>query len=254
MNFILGPLRVVYKIWFFTYFVVSLLVMYPYFYLTLTKRKWFKYTFAGMRFWSFILRIGNGIYLDVQGKENIPKNAPFIICPNHSSYLDIILMYGVFSRYFVFMGKQEISKFPLFHIFFTRNEMNVLVNRGSRVGSHKAYLKISREIDQGNNVVIFPEGTIPNDAPLLKRFKNGAFKLAIEKQIPVVPVTFTYNWKLLQGSKFFKGFAGIGRTHCVIHKPIATLGMEQHDLVGLREETYETIETCLKTYLNEDYK
>ena len=79
--------------------------------------------------------------MKVDQKSELPAG-PFIICPNHGSYLDIITMYRVFKRYFIFMGKAEILEWPLFGIFFSKG-MNISVNRQSNRGSHEA-LKKSR--------------------------------------------------------------------------------------------------------------
>jgi 1-acyl-sn-glycerol-3-phosphate acyltransferase len=187
------------------------------------------------------LQLTGGILLIKKYKEKLPENIPFVICPNHSSYLDIVLLYRVFKNHFVFMGKKEIEKAPLFNIYFTSG-MNILVDRSSKVGSHKAFKKVGEEIDKGHSVVIFPEGTIPHHAPYLKQpFKNGAFRLAIEKQVPIVPVTFLHNWKRLQGSKLYKGKAGPGYTKVIIHEKIETKGMTDDDLVNLREKVFNII-------------
>ncbi|MCE9540701.1 MAG: 1-acyl-sn-glycerol-3-phosphate acyltransferase, partial [Bacteroidetes bacterium] len=75
--------------------------------------------------------------------------------------------------------------------------MNILVDRDTRTGNFKAFKNMSYAIDDGNPLVIFPEGTISKDAPKLTTFKSGAFAIAIQKQIPILPITFVTNWKLL---------------------------------------------------------
>jgi 1-acyl-sn-glycerol-3-phosphate acyltransferase len=124
--------------------------------------------------------------------------------------------------------------------------MNILVNRNSSVGATKALQEAGQRIDRGECVVIFPEGTIPKTAPKMKPFKNGAFRLAIEKQVPIVPVTFTANWKLLQGSVFLKGKAGPGITKAIIHEPVYTKGLLADDVVELKNKVYRIIESGLE--------
>jgi 1-acyl-sn-glycerol-3-phosphate acyltransferase len=143
------------------------------------------------------------------------------------------------------MGKQELDKAPLFRIFF--REMNILVDRSSNTASHRAFMRAGQDIDKGDSVFLFPEGTISSFGKL-RGFKNGAFKLAIDKQVPIVPVTYLNNWKLLQNGGFFKAHGRPGISRVVIHEPIPTAGMTEKDLVSLRTKVYEIIQKELDDY------
>jgi 1-acyl-sn-glycerol-3-phosphate acyltransferase len=183
-----------------------------------------------------------------KGVENLPKKQPFVLCANHSSYLDIILIYRVLDDYFVMMGKGEIRTWPLFNRFFTTG-MNILVDRESRIGSHKALEEAKVALDKGHNVVVFPEGGIPDFiTPKMRGFKNGAFKMAIEKQVPIVPMTYQTNWKLLEGDKVFTGRARPGVCRVIIHEPIKTKGLTQDDVHELREKTRAIIASPIEQY------
>jgi len=249
MNAILWLPRALYKIYCILYFAITFSLAYPFFFILLQKKTWFKYAFVLKSFYSRMLQLFAGIWLSRDFKEKLPE-PPYVICPNHSSYIDIVLLYCVFSDYFIFLGKQEIKKVPLFRIFFERG-MDLYVDRSSRVGSHRAFKNACDEIDKGHCVAIFPEATIPEHAPALKSFKNGPFKLAIEKQVPIVPVTFTKNWKLLQGSKLLKGKAGPGITKAIVHQHIPTKGLTENDMSALRQQTFDIInEPLQKLYGN----
>lgn len=119
--------------------------------------------------------------------------------------------------------------------------MNILVDRETASGSFKALKRMSHEIEIGNPLVIFPEGTISKDAPKLAPFKSGAFAIAIQKQVPILPVTFITNWKLLSRSGFWKGEAGPGIAEVVIHKPIITNGLKKDDINKIKEEVIAII-------------
>ena len=95
--------------------------------------------------------------------------------------------------------------------------------------------------------MIYPEGTIGPNPPSLLRFKNGSFRLAIEKQVPIVPFTLVDNWKLLyvDGWKMH-GRPGVSRA--IIHHPIETKGMTMDDLPSLKEKVFHVIESDLKKY------
>jgi 1-acyl-sn-glycerol-3-phosphate acyltransferase len=127
--------------------------------------------------------------------------------------------------------------------------MNILVDRKSVTGSHRAFLKAEQEIDKGHCVALFPEGTIAPKAPQMLPFKNGAFKLAIEKQVPIVPVTFINNWNLLEDKAFWKSRCRPGVATVVIHPYIETKGMTEEDLLSLKTKVFEIINQPLKPLL-----
>jgi len=95
-------------------------------------------------------------------------------------------------------------------------------------------------------VVIFPEGTIPYDTPKLKRFKNGAFKLAIEKHVPILPIVFLDNYKLMEDKGVWQSFARPGKAHIIVLSEIDTQNLTDEDLVPLREQVYNRIKRHLQ--------
>ena len=199
-----------------------------------------------MRVWSYVLTTICGLWTEIDERGELPKT-PFIICPNHGSYLDIIIMYRVFSRYSIFMGKAEITTWPLFGIFFTKG-MNIPVNRKCSKGAHEALQVAKAELAKGHNVIIFPEGTIPQTAPKMRAFKNGAFKLALEENIPIVPMTFVNNWRRLQAGAVLKQLGGAGPSRIVIHKPVYPKDYAELGVVRLKHDIFETIEEPLKRH------
>ncbi len=173
----------------------------------------------------------------------LPK-APYIICSNHSSYLDIIQMYNVIPEYFLFMGKYELLRWPLFNMFF--KDMNIAVNRGSHVEAAKAFRRAANAIDRGTSIACSRKARYRYSRPRMKPFKDGAFKLAIEKQVPIVPVTFLDHWRLFgePTDLLSRGRPGVGtgRDPC---PAISTIGLTMDDLVVLRTQVYRTIEEPL---------
>ena len=170
---------------------------------------------------------------------------PCIFVGNHTSYLDIVLSTFYIDHLAIYMGKAELLKAPLFKTFF--KGMDIPVNRTSRVEAHKALMKAGAEIDKGRSMVIFPEGTISSFGKL-KPFKNGAFKLAIEKQVPLVPIVNLNNWKLLQNGGYFKSFGCFGVAKTVVLEPIETKGLTEENLVDLRERVFKLINDTLNEY------
>jgi len=191
-------------------------------------------------------RILAGVYVSVERESKLDQNQSYIYCSNHTSYLDIELMYSMFPRYFVFMAKAELRSVPLFRLFF--KDMDIAVDRGSKMASHKAFERAGLDIDKGHSVVMFPEGTISDNVPEIGRFKNGPFKLAIEKQIPIVPITFKNNYKIMPKKIWSIDWGGPGIAKVIVHNPISTTGMTEDNVVSLREEVFNTINNTLSGY------
>jgi 1-acyl-sn-glycerol-3-phosphate acyltransferase len=114
--------------------------------------------------------------------------------------------------------------------------------------SHNAYMRACNDLDNGISIAIFPEATIPDCNPQIGRFKNGAFKLAIEKQVPVIPVSFLTNWKRLPDlpHKIFGGSPGM--SNITMHPPISTNGLTDDDLENLKAKYRETIEKSFRDF------
>jgi 1-acyl-sn-glycerol-3-phosphate acyltransferase len=242
-KYMLAPFRLLFKAYFGLYFFVTLTILYPLFYWSLAKSSRFPIAFKLKRIWAFILQLGYFSGFSRKVEAPLPEG-PFIVCCNHTSYLDIIMMYRAIPRYFIFMGKQELLKWPLFNIFFKK--MDLAVNRSSSSAAARSFMKAKAVLQEGHVLAIFPEGTIPRHSPRLSRFKDGAFKLAIECQVPIVPMTFLTNWRLLSDTESPLGHAGPGIARVVIHPPVSTKGMTSKDLVDLRQQVFNTIDSTLK--------
>lgn len=249
MKYILIPFRVVYKIYYLFVFAFSLVITYPFVYILLQNPKRFPLVFKLMKVHAFFLLFFAGAPLKVIGRENIPKEGAFIICPNHSSFLDIFCLYTIFPNYFVFTGKKEIEKWPLFHIYYTSG-MNILVDRKTKTGMITALKRMSKELKNGISLAIFPEGTITKNAPHMGEFKSGAFAIAIQNQVPIVPITFVTNWKILQRGSFFMGKGGPGIAEVVIHKAIVTKQLRKEDVEDLQNKIREIINAPLLAQMN----
>jgi 1-acyl-sn-glycerol-3-phosphate acyltransferase len=235
--------RALWKLFFILNFILGLLVLYPLFAFLLSSPRRYRTCFRMMRFWARWIAHVPGVFVHV--KREIAKNKmpePCVYVANHSSYLDIVLSYIVIPNYFIYIGKLEIEKAPLFRIFF--KGMNIYVDRNSRTGSYKAFVQASAKLREGESIFIYPEGSIESKGNL-KPFKHGAFRIAIENQVPIVPVTFRNNWKLLQNGGFFKSHGRPGISKVVVHQPISTKGMTEEDLIPLRNQVREVIAQTL---------
>ena len=143
------------------------------------------------------------------------------------------------------MGKYELLRIPLFKYFFIY--LDIPVNRKSLTDAHKAVAKAGAKIDQGLSQVIYPEGTI-SESGKLRPFKNGAFKLAIDKQVPIIPVVNLNHWHYLQNGGFFKSFGRPGRPQIIVGEPISTIGLTEKNVPSLKEKVYTFISLELEKY------
>lgn len=237
-----------YKIYFFLVFVIVSILFYPAFYILLKREENFDKAFKLKKKWAFIVCFFSGVFVKIKGEENIFTNRNYVICANHMSYFDIVLMYRVIPFYFVFMGKAELEKWPFVGVFFKKG-MDISVNRSSIRQSALAFQKANFQLLKGNSVAIFPEGTISEKVPEMLRFKNGAFQMAINQNVEILPLTFLNNHLRLNDPQkiFSKNLPGV--TKVVIHKPIIMKdGKLKEDLVFLRENTFNTIQKELFKY------
>jgi 1-acyl-sn-glycerol-3-phosphate acyltransferase len=235
----------IWKTWFFTVFVISFVLLYPFFYITI-KTQHLNTTFKIKRIWSACIAYGSFVFPKLIYKSKSKKMPqPCVFVGNHTSYLDIVLSTFYIDHLALYMGKAELLKAPLFKTFF--KGMDITVNRKSIKDSHRAFIKAGEEIDKGRSMVIYPEGTISTYGKL-RPFKNGPFKLAIEKQVPIVPVVNLNNWELLQNGGYFKSNGCFGVAKTVILEPIETKGMTEENLVDLRERVFKLINDTLHEY------
>jgi 1-acyl-sn-glycerol-3-phosphate acyltransferase len=239
---IFGPIYFIYKLWIGLVFWLTMLILYPAFRYLLSDEKLYPKAFKLKRFWSKWLQYMMFCPMQATFKAPMPTGA-YIIVSNHSSYLDTVFMYGVFRDYFVFIGKGELLKWPLFRRFFMT--MDIPVQRSSNKKSFDAMQKASEVLKQGRSVAMFPEGTIPEHAPHMKGFKNGAFHMAIHQNVPIVPVTWIQNYKIMfEPSRFFE-YSLPHTVKVIVHEPIFPNGNSEQDLIDLRTKVFRTIDSGL---------
>lgn len=245
LHYLLLPLRVIYKIHIFLMFVLSLLLFYPVLYLFLKDAKRLKTAFWIIKVYTHVFHNFALIPPRVKGAANFPATGPYLACFNHGSFIDITNAYNVMPRYFIFVGKKELKKWPLFQVFFL-SEMNILIDRQSKIGSYRALMKIAEEIDKGNPVALFPEGTMTKKSPEMNDFKPGAFVVAIQKQVPIVPVTYVTHWRRIENGGFWHGFVSPGFCEVIVHEPVYTKGLGKADEDALAKKVHDIIYAPIK--------
>ncbi len=231
---------VFYRIWFYILVALPILILLPVLLISISREAWYPFFFRMARFWAKFILMGMGFYPKVKRDVKLEKGRSYMLVANHTSMADIMLMLYVSKNPFVFVGKKELAKFPVFGFFYKRT--SILVDRGSAKSRHAVYLRAQKKLSQGLSVCIFPEGGVPEPEIILDEFKDGAFRLAIEHKIPVVPMTFHDNKKRFS-YEFFTGGPGVMRVR--VHDLVSTDGLALDARGTLRDEVRTIIETEL---------
>jgi 1-acyl-sn-glycerol-3-phosphate acyltransferase len=136
-----------------------------------------------------------GISYKVKNDQPIDWSRNYIICANHASNLDITALMKVCKTDFSFMGKDELLLNPVTGFFF--RTIDIPVNRTSKISAFKAFKRAEKYLNEGKSIAIFPEGGIADEyPPKLQTFKNGVFKLAMDLNIPILPIIIEDAWRL----------------------------------------------------------
>jgi 1-acyl-sn-glycerol-3-phosphate acyltransferase len=159
-----------------------------------------------------------------------PEGGPYVVVANHQSLLDIVLLSRM-PREMKWVGKESLFKIPWIGLML-RLTGDIAVRRGDPESGGEAVAKAKAYLGRDMNVMIFPEGTRSRDARLLP-FKKGAFRLAIDAGVAVLPVVLSGT-----AAGFQKGAAVVGPCDAVatILPPVPTAGLTQADAGALRDQ------------------
>jgi len=176
----------------------------------------------------------------VYGRYNIIKTQSYVIVSNHQSQYDIFVLYGWLGVDFKWVMKQELRKVPGIGIG-CEKVGHIFIDRSNHERALASLHAAKEKIVDGTSVLFFPEGTRSRDGSL-GSFKKGAFKMAIDLKLPVLPITIIGTNKILP-SNTFNLFPGKARM--IIHKPIDTTGYDDHTLQDLMNRAHSIIESGL---------
>lgn len=232
-----NPLKTLYACYFGLWVVLLFILFLPAIYYTLSSPKRYRMAHVVRRVWGWLLLKVGFIFVKQVYEEPLDTSKTYIITPNHTSQLDIITLTVKIKLFFNFIAKAELEKVPFFGIWF--RTIDIAVDRKNPRKGAESYRKGLRWLDQQNSMVIFPEGTISSHVPKLIKFKDGPFKMAIEKQVDILPVTIIGNWDVLPDRGVFEGRPGV--VYQYIHKPISTKGLTINDVQELKEKVYNVI-------------
>ncbi|WP_159018725.1 lysophospholipid acyltransferase family protein [Algibacter sp. L3A6] len=234
---------VLYRIWFYILVGLPIIILFPILLVSIAKEAWYPLFFRIARVWAKIILVGMGFAYKIDREETPDRSKSYMFVANHTSMVDIMLMLVSVKNPFVFVGKAELSKIPLFGFFYKRT--CILVDRSSAKSRQAVFLRAQRRLKTGVSICIFPEGGVPEEHIDLDTFKDGAFRLAINHQIPVVPITFADNKKRFSYT-FFSG--GPGRMRVKMHKFISTEGLTIKETRELNDASREIMFNQLQAF------
>lgn len=182
------------------------------------------------------LRIGAGIKIDAKGLENLPKDQPFIAVCNHQSEWETLYLARLLCPASVVM-KESLLRIPVYG-WGQRLLRPIAIDRGSPKASIRSILsKGAARLEEGCNVLIFPEGTRVEPGSV-RKYTRTAFKLAVETGTPIVPIVHN------SGDFWVKKSFKKGTIQVVVGKPVKPVDIRADDLARQIEnwskETYST--------------
>ncbi|MFY0643393.1 MAG: 1-acyl-sn-glycerol-3-phosphate acyltransferase [Bacteroidia bacterium] len=232
-------LRYAWAVYFLICFILFFLIFYPAFVILLAKESRYPAAHKLRRIWGRIIMFISGLRPSTTYEEKLDPNKTYIFTPNHFSYLDILSANVQMPFYFNFMAKSELGKIPLFKVFF--NTIDIPVERSTLSGARKALQGARERLAKGVSLLNFPEGGIGEIVPKMSRYKMGAFKLAIEQNVDIVPITIIDNWKRMPSGGLADG-GSPGKMRMHVHRPIPTSNLKDGDEEMLANEVYRIIE------------
>ncbi len=181
-----------------------------------------------------------GCKLEIEHEERLSPTQPTIIICNHQDTHDMFFAESLIRNGTVAMGKWELLYIPFIGwLFFLAG--NIMVKRGKKEKAQQAMSLAAKKMRKDNlSLLIFPEGTRNNGNPL--PFKLGAFRLAIEAQVPIQPVAVSLR---KHSMNYYKWHSGMVKMKCLT--PISTEGLTQDDVVDLAVRCRKLIEAqCIE--------
>ncbi|MDB5234002.1 MAG: hypothetical protein JWR44_995 [Hymenobacter sp.] len=185
------------------------------------------------RFWSTTSIFMWGMPVEVVRESVGPNPQPCVYVTNHGSYVDIMLLFKTIPGFLNMMGKASLAKVPVWGPLF--GNVYITVDRASAVSRGRAAVAARRGLAAGKSIAIFAEGRIsPTPGKELLPLLDGAFQLAIEAGVPLVPIGMPLNHMFMPDVP--NGLrVRYHRLKIVFHPPISTAGLTAADIPALKQ-------------------
>jgi len=193
-------------------------------------------SYFGGVIWSRINAFFIPAHIQVEGKEHIRPEISYVVVSNHMSYFDIFMIYGWLGIDIKWVMKKELARIPGLG-FGSKKVGHIFIDRSNSRVAMESLNEAKKKLTGGTSVVIFPEGTRSKTGEM-GHFKRGAFKLALDLNLPILPITLngTGNIWPTGGMDIFPG-----KSKLVIHKPIDIRKYDEGMIHELMDHAAEVI-------------
>lgn len=247
MRSILRLFNILYLFWGFFSFFFWMILMMPFILLSYALFKGEKATdssFIFLNIWVAGFNFFMAYRYQIINKEAVKKDKAYIFVVNHSSYLDSIAIVKVIPQSFKPLGKMEMIKVPIFGIIYKR--VVILIDRSSRESRDLSIQHLKEQLANGQSILLFPEGTINKSEDLLGNFYDGAFKIAIETKVPILPLTLVNTKEMMPWANAFA--IKPGKIIGVFSEEIAVNELSLADLPLLKQKVIDEMKSTLLKY------
>ena len=195
------------------------------------------------RWWAQIILKAFLIPVKVEGRENLEKNQSYVFVSNHQGIFDIFMIYGHLGRNFKWMMKYQLRKIP-FVGYACEKSHQIFVDKRGPKKIRKTYETAREILQEGYSVTVFPEGA-RSFTGHMGTFKKGAFALADELQLAVVPLTINGSFDILPRTRGFINFVSWHPMSLTIHQPIYPTGQGPENVEATLRQSYDSVMSAL---------
>ena len=195
------------------------------------------------RWWAKIILKTFLIPINVEGREHLEKNQSYVFVSNHQGIFDIFMIYGHLGRNFKWMMKYQLRKIP-FVGYACEKSHQIFVDKRGPKKIRKTYETAREILQEGYSVTVFPEGA-RSFTGHMGTFKKGAFALADELQLPVVPLTINGSFDILPRTRGFINFVSWHPMSLTIHQPIYPTGQGPENVEATLRQSYDSVMSAL---------
>jgi len=219
------------------------LILHPFIWICLQVPSWKPMAHRLTQLWAWVYFPLIGQKLSIQWKQPLDPKGTYVFVANHFSYYDVAVGMGVVPHYFAYVGKSSVKKIPLLGYMFRK--LHIQVDRSEKNSRSTSLRRAMQAVASGRSVFIMPEGGIVSDQiPQMKTpLKDGAFLVAIDQQVPIVPISFLNLHEIMP-----ENFLFYGKPKILVHAPVSTIGLTRENLSELKEQVYHLIQDTLNQY------
>jgi 1-acyl-sn-glycerol-3-phosphate acyltransferase len=193
------------------------------------------------RLWAWLILKTCGIKVVIDGREHIDRDRTYIFASNHQSLFDIPILFAYLPISFRILFKKSLFRIPFlgWHLWVSGH---VPVERENPVKARQSLDRAAEHIQRKGSIVVFPEGTRSRDGSM-GRFKHGSFLLAVRAGVPVVPVTISESWRIMERGKV------------IVHPGTVHVSVDRHvPIEGYDEESVSELSKVVRDIVSRNYR